>query len=436
MMTLYRLYRYFALDGVITFFFLALTLYLICEPKNKRLSALAYSLLSTLSYFAIYSLLPLIFTGGKVGMPYWYYFLCSVAIALAWGLPILKTSAFTKLVYILFFVAMVQLYKYICSPLYIAESTMLPQLYAVLDITTSALLYALLFFLALFFSGHKLSASVEILPKRSLLLLVFPASLLGMSIVGFVPRLRELAVPILSAILLIDLPLVYYMVFRVITAYEEQRKMDAALSQSQAELAAYIEAKDLREELRRERHELKNRYFYIRTLLAEEKYAEADNYLESVIGHISDDLGTIETGNALLDYLLSRKLGEAKRLKIKVTTEIALPKEFGIDSEALCTVLANLLDNAIEASRTVQSPEIRVSMKCTGGYLAAKIANRVDKDVLSLNPNLETTKKDSENHGFGFRIIRKTVEKQNGLFSVSVENGYFVADLMLPAEQK
>ena len=212
--------------------------------------------------------------------------------------------------------------------------------------------------------------------------------------------------------------------------------MDAALSQSQAELAAYIEAKELREELRRERHELKNRYFYIRTLLAEEKFTEADKYLESVIGHISDDLGTIETGNALLDYLLSRKLGEAKRLNIKVTTEIALPKEFGIDSEALCTVLANLLDNAIEASRTVQSPEIRVSMKCTGGYLAAKIANRVDKDVLSLNPNLETTKKDSANHGFGFRIIRKTVEKQNGLFSVSVENGYFVADLMLPAEQK
>jgi two-component sensor histidine kinase len=74
-------------------------------------------------------------------------------------------------------------------------------------------------------------------------------------------------------------------------------------------------------------------------------------------------------------------------------------------------------------------------MKCSQNYLVCVISNRVSRDVLAVNPNLKTTKRDAANHGFGTRIIRQTVEQQNGIFHVEVIDGFFVAKVMLPILQ-
>ncbi len=436
---LYRFYREFTLDGIIIFFFLSIILYVLCEPKDQRMSIRRFAGLGTLAYTALYlgvpMLMQVVLSIPRRVPPYWYFFLCMVVTAVIMGRLFLKSSFFHQFLYTLFFVALVQLFKIVCSPLYLQEPTMPRVLYAFFDILTTLIQYGTLFLLFRFFQRFQLNPSIQVLPKTTLFMLYFPVSLLLGGILSVAVSGSAYVAPILSAVILTNLPLIYIMVSRVISAYEEQRRLDAALAQSQAELAAYQVSADLREQLRRERHELKNKYFYIQSLLREHEYEQLNEHLDQVLGNLSETLSTLETGNTFLDYLLGRKLGEAKELGIQTRAEITLPRDLPVENEALCTILSNLLDNAIEASKQEPEPELRISMRCAQNYLICIISNRVSRNILAVNPNLQTTKGDSANHGYGTKIIRQTIEQQNGIFHIEVIDGFFVAKVMLPILQ-
>ena len=71
-------------------------------------------------------------------------------------------------------------------------------------------------------------------------------------------------------------------------------------------------------------------------------------------------------------------------------------------------------------------------LKCVQGYLMCRVSNQVSRDVLALNPQLQTTKPDTENHGFGMKVIDRAVKQCNGIFQAEVIGGCFVAKVMIP----
>ena len=432
----YQIYRVIALDGIISFFFLSVILYLLCGPKDDRVRLIPYALCGTFTFVTLYTGVVLLLFHGAVltsgdGSPYWYYFLCTVSISLAWAHFRLKAPLLSKLVYILFFVALVQLYKVVCFPLYQLEGFMPKEKYAALDLLTAGAMYAMFFMLAYLFTRYKLDPTVRLPTRTALLMLYFPASLLVGTILS-VFLAEQYIGSVLSAIILTNIPVIYYLLSRMIGAYEEQRRLDAALAQSQTELAGWKRFAGLQEQLRQERHELKNKYFYIQSLLRAEQYGELDVYIGEVIGGISASLSEIETGNTFLDYLLNHKLQQAHQVGVKVDSEVVLPSQLCIDEQAACTILSNLLDNAIEASAQEAEPEIHIMLKCVQGYLMCRVSNQVSRDVLALNPQLQTTKPDTENHGFGMKVIDRAVKQCNGIFQAEVIGGCFVAKVMIP----
>lgn len=440
--TFYEFYRNIGLDGIIIFAFLSATLYLLCGPKSEYFSVKRYTMCGTITYIAIYMLaflfqrMPSTSALSGPSVPYWYYFLCTFSVALLWAYFTLKSSFVSKLTYTLFFVAFVELYKTVCGPLYLQEPTMPKVRYAVLDLLTALILYILLFLLTLVFRKFKINPSVQALPKGTLLTLYFPLSfLIGLVLCNTLVS-GQYAGQVISAILLTNMPLIYYVLSVVVSAYEEQRGMDAALAQTRAELAGYQRSAELREQLRKERHELKNRYFYIQTLLREQQYSQLDEYLEKITGEALISASAIETGNVQLDYLLNSKIDEARSYGIKTCTEVALPKNFPVESEALFTILSNLLDNAIEASQKEPEPDLHIAMRCVQNYFICKISNRISRNVLVENPALHTTKEDATNHGFGMKVVRTAIEQCNGIFDISMENSYFIAKVMFPMNDK
>ncbi len=90
------------------------------------------------------------------------------------------------------------------------------------------------------------------------------------------------------------------------------------------------------------------------------------------------------------------------------------------------------MDNAIEASRKEENPDIQLYLNMKNNYLVFCIKNKVSYDVLKSNPSLKTSKPDAENHGLGMNIIKRAVKNSNGIFDTSMESGYFVATVMIP----
>lgn len=105
----------------------------------------------------------------------------------------------------------------------------------------------------------------------------------------------------------------------------------------------------------------------------------------------------------------------AKQLNLSFRASVFTPEELPIPDQDLCTLLLNMLDNALEGAAKV-SPEhsrhLHIQIKMVNQYLAVKCENSFDgiwkKDK---DGNLLTTKEDTLSHGFGCRRMRKNCRK-------------------------
>ena len=438
MLGIYQIYRTYGVDSLICFAVLSASLFLMLHPKPRfsRIPVLLYVLMCVVSFGLLFQGGFFLFTGGDrliytKALDFLYFFVCSLGVSLLFSSLFLQGGIFSQLLHILFFITAMQMYRGVCMPLYEQESIMDPETYVLFDWLTAAGLYGLLCGLAALFlrfgnrgkipPDRKLQVAILFLLCSLLLYTMLPVYLTG-----------QLDTRILSILLLLDLPAVYYVYARFLSKYEEQRHLDAALARMLAEKEAYTHAEELRKKLREERHELKNRYFHLQVLLQEKKYQELVLELENVTGRLSESLPSIETGSTYLNYLLTRKEEQAKSWHIPFRVEAMLPEILPIEESAAGTALVNLLDNALEASHQEQNPDILVTMRCVNGYFHCRISNRISRNVLASNPDLKTTKPDRLEHGYGLSIVRKVLEQADGMLSLSVEQERFTAGFALP----
>ncbi|MCD7734483.1 MAG: GHKL domain-containing protein [Clostridiales bacterium] len=125
-------------------------------------------------------------------------------------------------------------------------------------------------------------------------------------------------------------------------------------------------------------------------------------------------------------------MAEAEQKGIPFLLDVKLPETLAVDQRLLCSLLCNLLDNALEASERTQRPDISFSMRLSKGYLSIQCKNRIDGSVLQSNPTLRTSKPDSFSHGIGLRLIRQAVDRCDGDLRIREEGGYFSVRILLP----
>ncbi len=179
------------------------------------------------------------------------------------------------------------------------------------------------------------------------------------------------------------------------------------------------------------RHDLKNHLLCVAEYIKENKTDSALEYIDKLTERVKNaapyHIFTHSIAvNAILD--LKKLVCQENKIDIKYFILEELPD---VDDADLCTVLSNLLDNAIEAEMKEDVKEIRVSIKKARNYLRIVIQNKVSSSVLEKNKMLSTTKDNNKIHGFGIQSVENTIEKNDGMYSFYEEKGWFVADVML-----
>lgn len=240
----------------------------------------------------------------------------------------------------------------------------------------------------------------------------------------------------ISVALFASLLLTYYLCYCLMQAYES--KFDSQFSSQklalQLEHAKHSTA--VIEQIRKEKHEIKNNYFYIQTLLDTKKYDELSEFLKKELGPRLDLTEEFHTGNQMADYILTQKVSEARADSINVMTNAMLPSQLPITDEELCALLMNLLDNAIEASlrENTDVRDIHIKLKIVSNQFSLQIKNYCSTDVLAQNPGLATLKKNKITHGIGLSIVNQIVVKYHGIFETYMESDYFTAAVLIPLQ--
>lgn len=203
----------------------------------------------------------------------------------------------------------------------------------------------------------------------------------------------------------------------------EIRRIDEKINAAQN--AQYEAVMQSNFELRRVRHDMKNHLLAIKSMASKSSDPELIEYVDSILGDIDSAAVPYRSGNDIADAIIADKIAKAKKrgLSLKVSGDMAGVK---IEANDLVTILANLLDNAIEALCRLYGTDLSSSKKTIKLELRknSNFLYIVEKNISGdkIDKGLIRSSKDSPDHGFGVFNIRKVVKKYGGEFDIACES--------------
>lgn len=223
----------------------------------------------------------------------------------------------------------------------------------------------------------------------------------------------------------------FYIIFALSRSNKESEELRILRQQHEYRIQYANNIKMQYDEIKRIKHDMKQSYLVIDSLMSDKKYTEANEYIKSNISNLGKSEVIIDVGNDFVNAILNSKLTFAKSAGIEVicssTNNIG-----GIDDTDLCSLLGNMLDNAIEACEKCSGEKlIETSISIRDNKCSIIVSNSVEAEILKNNKALKTTKKDTENHGFGVRSIRAIAEKYGGVVNFYQERNMFNCQVVL-----
>ena len=174
-------------------------------------------------------------------------------------------------------------------------------------------------------------------------------------------------------------------------------------------------------------HDYRAQLSTLSELLEDGDLENAKAYLSEMRTRQSERVLLVNTHNAAIDAVLNqkgyagRRQGIDMRFRVNDLSGLKLPR---VD---VTIVLANLIDNAMDAC--IQMPETKrwVSVQILYGHkmLSISIVNP-SRPVQIIGGQIATTKPDPLLHGFGLRNVEDILEKYHAEYTFSFEDGRFI----------
>lgn len=264
--------------------------------------------------------------------------------------------------------------------------------------------------------------------------------LYGLSNLLLQNSLRKLQLSVMLTLLLVGfLLVVLIMILNWITRSHHAAHEQGLLSLTNEMLESnYRQLFSNQQAIAKQVHDFNNHLLALKGLVNDSSLAT--EYIADLLEASAKQADTCHSGNEVIDAIINCKQNEAAALDIHFTYTINLPPSLSINSIDICAVLANLLDNALEACQKLENPQdrfIHVSIGQKYDFLFFRIENSVDANPLGDHRVPVTTKKDrSRPHGLGLKNVLDTVRRYEGALEHDYKDNRFasIAMMQLPPE--
>lgn len=229
--------------------------------------------------------------------------------------------------------------------------------------------------------------------------------------------------------------IIFLLVFNCLSSLYFENQSSLLEKQIKAQVNYYEKIDKLNDDVRQFRHDYRNHLLCIQGMLKANEYDEATTYIENLTSHKTTSSPKYFTGHSIADSILNDKAEYAQNIGVEIKCNGIIYED--ISAVDICIVLANAIDNAIEACEKItdSSPKT-ISVNCDY-YKCIQlicITNPVAENIVIHNNNIKTSKSDKSNHGIGLYNIRKTVARYNGEFDITCENNIFKLDIALKVQ--
>lgn len=152
--------------------------------------------------------------------------------------------------------------------------------------------------------------------------------------------------------------------------------------------------------------------------------------------NITEQYGDVyDCGNSIINAIINTKYIEAKDKSIRVNYILSDLSKLKISNIDLIVIVANILDNAIEATELLEEEYRWIAFRAEvkGNELIICAENSCAGDIKANGEIISTSKRnDNDNHGYGISNIKSTVQKYSGDCFINTDDGVFKIVAILP----
>lgn len=187
------------------------------------------------------------------------------------------------------------------------------------------------------------------------------------------------------------------------------------------------------------RHDMRHHMVILDGLLQQGDNDGAQQYIHELGVRLNSLTPRDWCANPAVNAVLSSYIDLAEQDECSITADVRLPEKLLYDEMDLCIILANALENAINAchGRPKEESGIDLKIRLTDNRnLTLSLANSCPQPVLFGENGLPAiNQKPEEGHGFGLRSIKSIVDRYGGLMRCQWEAGQFSLRIALFPKQ-
>ena len=153
-----------------------------------------------------------------------------------------------------------------------------------------------------------------------------------------------------------------------------------------------------------------------------DRYEQAEKSFLEIYADFKSNYTQTYCDNAYVNAVISNKKSLMDKYKIDFNCQILLPNNLSLDVLVLPTILFNILDNAIQASKETHKKFIYLKINYTNNFIL----------IYMKNSNYQTNNTDKSGiHGYGTSIVEDIIQENEGTCDWNNDDDFFETTLML-----
>ena len=235
----------------------------------------------------------------------------------------------------------------------------------------------------------------------------------------------------------------FFIVFIIVYNNEMQRRtrleLDNIMLETRSEHAAneILSLQQVQHQTAIYRHDMRHHLALLYNLLESGESDKAMEYIGQTQKSIDGIVPTHYCENTTINLVISAFATKAEQSGVAMDVAAEVPEDLPFTAIDICTILANGLENAINAAsetgavtgRESETPSVRIKCQVHKNNLLILIENTFTGQAEIINGLPYTNK---EGHGFGVKSIKMLVNRHKGYYSFSAKEGLFTLKIVLP----
>jgi hypothetical protein len=214
----------------------------------------------------------------------------------------------------------------------------------------------------------------------------------------------------------------------------EKRESELMLLSNAMMEKSFTELQRSQNAIHQQVHDFKNHIRTINGMINSD--IAAKKYIEDLLSISYAQAQHCHCGNDVINSIINCKAADAKAQNIPFKHRINLTTPLYISSIDICAILANQIDNALEACSKIPTIEyrfVRVEIWQKENFIFFKVTNATIENPFNRKHELVSTKTDNDGlHGFGIKNITRTVSSYGGTLRNVYKDGSFTSIAMVP----